>query len=146
MYRKIMVPLDGSPFGECALAHVIDIGTGCQVPIITLFTVLESQNFPDVVNDESTKGLKAEEKAKKYLDETAAKLQKEGLNTEIVIDKGSAAEKILDYVEKNDVDLIIISTHGSSGISRWLTGSTADKVIRHAAIPVLAVSPEGCRI
>ena len=63
-----------------------------------------------------------------------------------VVIQGKVAEGILDYVVKNQVDLIMMSTHGRSGPSRWALGSVADRVIRHSLIPVLIVSPKGCRI
>ena len=54
--------------------------------------------------------------------------------------------KILEYAQNNNIDLIIISTHGRSGISRWAFGSVADKVVRTSTVPVLTVTPTGCRI
>lgn len=149
MYRKILVPLDGSPFAECSLAHVKDIARGCQVPVVTLISIINPlHNFPEVATGEIRRNAEeaSREKAQEYLSMIASNLQKEGLNTEIVIDKGPTAEKILDYINKNGVDLVIMSTHGGSGVSRFLMGGTADKIIRHANVPVLAVAPESCRI
>jgi nucleotide-binding universal stress UspA family protein len=54
-------------------------------------------------------------------------------------------QKILSYAEKNHVDLIVMSTHGRSGLSHFLFGSVAEKVSRHSRVPVLLISPEGCR-
>jgi nucleotide-binding universal stress UspA family protein len=149
MYRKILVPLDGSSFAECSLAHVKEIAKGCQVPVVTLMSIVDTfHNFPDVATGEIRRSEEevSREQAQKYLETIASNLQKDGLNTEIAIDKGPAAEKILDYIEKNGVDLVILSTHGRSGVTRFLMGGTADRIIRHVKVPVLAVSPESCRI
>jgi nucleotide-binding universal stress UspA family protein len=59
--------------------------------------------------------------------------------------KGSAAEEILKYSQDNDVDLIIMSTHGRSGVSRWAMGSVADRVVRTSVAPVLLTTPKECR-
>ena len=70
----------------------------------------------------------------------------EGISARGEVVTGKAADAILDYAEKNNVDLIIMSTHGRSGISRWAFGSVADRVVRHSIAPVLLVAPAGCRI
>jgi nucleotide-binding universal stress UspA family protein len=57
---------------------------------------------------------------------------------------GKVAESIADYATKNGVDLIIIATHGRSGVSRWVWGSVADRVLRSACVPVLMVRAPGC--
>ena len=60
--------------------------------------------------------------------------------------RGSPAEEILDYAQNNQVDLIVMSTYGRYGISRWAFGSVTDKVLRHSIATVLITSPSGCRI
>ncbi|MFC2044869.1 universal stress protein, partial [Chloroflexota bacterium] len=57
---------------------------------------------------------------------------------------GQAADVIADYVTKEKADLVIIATHGRSGISRWVFGSTADRILRSACVPVLMVRAQGC--
>ncbi len=57
---------------------------------------------------------------------------------------GGVAEGIADYATKNDADLIIMATHGRSGISRWVLGSVADRVLRSSCVPVLMVRAPGC--
>jgi nucleotide-binding universal stress UspA family protein len=62
-----------------------------------------------------------------------------------VVQVGWAADAIMGYADQNGVDLIIMSTHGRAGIGRWFMGSVADRVVRHATVPVLTASPAGCR-
>ena len=87
-----------------------------------------------------------EAESQDYLSRTADKLKQEGLAVETAILVGRAADEILGYASQNQVDLIIMSTHGRSGISRWVMGSVADRVLRHSAVPVLIIAPAGCRI
>ncbi len=149
MYNKILVPLDGSSLAECALAHVKTIAHGCNVSDVVLLMVADhvGEGFEDITSDltNATEN-KLREAASAYLSETANKLNKDGIKTETIVKQGNPANEILDYIQKNTVDLVILSTHGRSGISRWLMGSVADKVTRHSSAPVLIVSPEGCRI
>ena len=159
MYKKVLAPLDGSQFSECSLSHIKAIATGCQVPDVILLTVIgepgfsfgeiTSQTQADYVSKQYTEQLeKAREKAEKYITDAAAKLKKEGLDvkTEVVVcDNANVATCILDFARDNKVDLIVMSTHGRSGITRWAFGSVADRIVRSSLVPVLIVTPEGCR-
>ncbi len=155
MYSKVLVPLDGFELAECILDHVRAIVTGCQVPEVVLLTVVEvdekrlpSTTWGGVISAEQRATLAAESiaEAKEYITKAADKLEEEGMFVHTVIIQGEVAEGILDYALENQVDLIMMSTHGRSGPSRWALGSIADRVIRHSPIPVLLVSPKGCRI
>ena len=85
-----------------------------------------------------------------YLTRQSSKLKEAGLNVKTeLLEEGpdqKTPEVILLYARDNDIDLIIISSHGRSGISRWAFGSVADKVVSHSTVPVLTVVPKGCRI
>ena len=149
MYLNILAPLDGSDFAECALAHVSAIATGCSVPNVTLLRVVEplpQQAYAEVSVLMADADKKMEAESQDYLSRTADKLKQEGLAVETAILVGRAADEILGYASQNQVDLIIMSTHGRSGISRWVMGSVADRVLRHSAVPVLIIAPAGCRI
>ena len=149
MYKKILAPLDGSELSECSLEHVKAIVTGCRVPEVVLLRVVEpapAQAYLEVSED-FRRGVeeKTLAEAGDYLSKAAANLKKEGAVAQTAVIGGRAAEEILDYASKNQVDLIVMSTHGRSGISRWVMGSVAEKIMRHSPIPVLMVSPSGCR-
>lgn len=147
-YRKILVPLDGSELSECALEHVRIIASACNVPEVDLLFVVEP--IPAMAATTYATSVAGQEKlivwGKEYLSKVAKSLQKEGITAKGIVLEGKPADAILDYAEKNDVDLIIMSTHGRSGPSRWAFGSVAEKVIRSAAVPIIIVSPKGCRI
>ena len=83
--------------------------------------------------------------AKNYLSEMAGRLKAEGIAVENDMAYGLPADEILNYAEQKQVDLIVMSTHGRSGISRWFSGSVSEKVVRQSLTPVLIVTPRGCR-
>jgi nucleotide-binding universal stress UspA family protein len=145
MYQKILVPLDGSELAECVLPHVKAIAAGCGIGQVVLLKVVEplaAGTAPEVVFEVVQKTvMKA---AEDYLTRIQAKLNKEGLAVETQILTGRPAETISDFAQHNKVDLIAIATHGRSGISRWIFGSVADKLVRSSSAPVLLIRPKGC--
>jgi nucleotide-binding universal stress UspA family protein len=150
MYKKIVAPLDGSELSECSLEHVAALAQGCQIPSVVLLNVVEPlsryTNYAGVSQEtfnETRKKFLAQNK--EYLNKVADRLKKKGINAIPVTVEGRPAEEILDYAEKEKADLIVMSTHGSSGFSRWAFGSVADKVVRHSPVPVLLIAPAGCR-
>ena len=152
MYKKILVPLDGSDLAECALEHVKAIALGCNVPDLVLFRVVEpiytgadavsygAVMYADLINQ-------VEKEAQEYITDVTEKFKRNtGIEAQSVLAHGNAADEILEYSKKNKVDLIIMTTHGRSGISRWLFGNVADKVSHHSTVPVLIIASSGCRI
>ena len=152
MYQKILAPLDGSDLAECVVEHIIAIAVGCHVPTVVLLRVIEPIGPPGYLPREAAETAyrdakeTAEIEAKNYLDHMAERLTKEGVAVETDIVDGLPADEILKYAETEQVDLIAMSTHGRSGVSRWLSGSVAEKVLSHSFIPVLVVVPRSCRI
>lgn len=151
MYRKILVPLDGSENSECILEHVITVATGCHVSDVVLLRVIEP--FPTYymnyrISEEFIRQSQdaAKANAKEYLAKVADNMKKAGMSASTVVLEGKAADAILDYAVKNGVDLIIMSTHGRTGISRWALGSVTDKVIRTSSAPVMVVAPASRRV
>ena len=150
MYQKMLVPLDGSEFSECVLNHVRAIAIGCHVPEVVLLGVAEPISYQVYymigIEDRGRDMQKETEKyVESYLSKAADSLKEDGVAVQTVVVSGRPAEEILDYANKNQVDLIIMSTHGRSGVSRWVVGSVTDKVVRHSVAPVLTISPPGCR-
>jgi nucleotide-binding universal stress UspA family protein len=149
MYEKIMVPLDGSKLAECVLPHVEAFIEGCHVSKVVLVRVVEpAASFysgdypisPDVLKERESD---SQTSAKEYLDQIVNRLKprQTELHSEVLV--GHVADSLTDFSEKNDFDLILIATHGRSGINRWVRGSIADKVLRGANTPVLMVRAPG---
>ncbi len=148
MYRKILVPLDGSKLAECVLPHVIDIAKGCAVTEVVLFRVCEPPvilaDYPPNLRPDWEAHVRQEtahsqQQCRLYLDGAEKKLQEAGLNVKTESGLGNAAELIVDYAVQNQVDLIIMASHGRSGVMRWAYGSTADKILRSSPMPVMIV-------
>jgi nucleotide-binding universal stress UspA family protein len=150
MYNKILVPLDGSEFSEHALEALINIATSPGDIDIILLEVVEPPVTPywggtGAISEAHEVQKQAETSAAAYLSKLASRLKKKKLSVKTAVVAGIPADVILDYANQNSVDLIIMSTHGRSGISRWFFGSVAEKVTRHATIPVLISPPRGSR-
>ena len=153
MYKNILVPLDGSELAECVLPHVESIAGGCGTESVTFIRAVEPFYLsmtadPDAGYTFSAKDwqqmeTEAKNAAKLYLDKLTAKTKYKGIKIKSEVIYGKAADSIADYAEKNGFDLITIATHGRSGVSRWVWGSVADKVLRSASTPVLMVRPPG---
>jgi len=148
MYKKILVPLDGSTLAENSLEHIRAVAQGRLVDKVILFRVVEPIliDVKDYIGAESSR--KAEEKletdAKKYLDKIARDLKKDGIPAESrIIVNGEPATKILETAKEENVDLIIMSTHGKSELLHWVFGSVAHKVLGNSSIPILLVMPRG---
>ena len=148
MYRRIMVPLDGSELAECALPHMEAIARGCQTVDVILLRVVEPVNLPGDYIISQTDRERIEKKhrsvAEDHLEQLTSRLKDRGINVQSEVVAGKVAESIVTYAENNEVDLIIMATHGRSGISRWSLGSVADRVVRLACVPVLMVRAPGC--
>lgn len=151
MYKKIMVPLDGSELAECVIPHVKAIAGGCSDPEILFVRVVQPFRFmgtgevipggEDLVKiDEDSKA-----GAKDYLDGLVSRLEfgPANLQTEVIYDT-RVAESLADYASRKEVDLIVVATHGRSGISRWVWGSVTDRILHSSCVPILMVRAPGC--
>lgn len=149
MYKKILVPLDGSELAECVLPHVESIAKGCGVEIVIFLRVVDNY-IPSptyaYIGESTLKEIEEgnEKAAGEYLDQLVSRVKLDGVEVQKQLTIGRAAESIAEYATKNDVDLIAIATHGRSGISRWAWGSVADRVLRSACVPILMVRAPGC--
>jgi nucleotide-binding universal stress UspA family protein len=150
MYQKIMVPLDGSELAECVLPHVETISKGCGVKEVILVRAIEPLEMPPQTWVAFTENelARIEEGRQSEAEEYLQKMEKQlgeslpGVRYEIL--SGKAAETLADFAGKIGVDLIVIATHGRSGISHWYWGSVAERILRSSCVPVLMVRAPGC--
>jgi len=149
MYRKLLVPLDTSGEAECVFPRVKAAVNAYGIPEVVLFSVIGSTTQPYTLylDEEGAKQAleRVAQNALQYLERANESLGLAQADVTPVVWFGDAAEAILDYSESNDVDLIIMSTHGRSGVSRWLIGSVADKILRSSSVPVLLVPALACK-
>lgn len=142
MYKQLLVPLDGSALAEEALVHARNLAAQFGSEVI-LFRVVVSP-YAIAAPDLILAGYDAADEnfakvAQEYLDGVAAALQAAGLQASSRICEGPVAEAILDHATDAGVDMIVMSTHGRGGLSRWVYGSVADRVLQAAPCPVLLV-------
>ena len=144
MYNKILVPLDGSPLAEQVLPHALALA-GCHGSEVVLLRVARypTNNIPltdadltagvrDCVECEDEEYLRSV--AKKYFAGSNLRVQ-----ADVITGQGPVVNDILDYANDNGIDLIVMSTHGRTGPAHWIMGSTAERVVQSARVPVLLI-------
>jgi nucleotide-binding universal stress UspA family protein len=145
MYRRIVVPLDGSKLAESVLDHVRALAH-CMDSEVILMRVMAYPAYDYLLTDPGMSASLREEmeqEACNYLEPLANTLQDEGIraSADAVIVTGPIADAITEFARDKKADLIAMSTHGRTGPSRWFLGSVADRVVRGAGMPVLLVRP-----
>ena len=139
MYKKILVPLDGSELAKTALGQAEQLAKTFDSEII-LFQVVPF--MPIYGSPELVTPLIVDEKQKeaveKYLANLSGEMKKRGLRVTTTVRTGQqVAGEIIDYAKEVGVDLIVMCSHGRSGISRWVLGSVALKLLTRAETPIL---------
>ena len=139
MFKKIIVPLDGSELAAKILPQVEDVAKSMQAQV-TLFTVgaVDTGFMGDIVPEGLGDYLhQVKIRSEKYLSEIGNALKSKGVLTDwVYVGSGSPAREIITYAETNSYDLIAMATHGK-GEFAWVLGSVAEKVITHAKVPIL---------
>jgi nucleotide-binding universal stress UspA family protein len=134
MFKKILVPLDGSKLAEKILPQVKELVkfSGAEVHLLKVVMSYEIDPKKDKEELEKLAG-----EAQEYLDQVAARLKKKGIQASAIVAYGKDAVQICDYASGKKCNLIAMSTHGRSGLSRWALGSVADKVLQCSSVPVM---------
>jgi len=149
MYKRIAVPLDGSPVAECVIPHIETLATAGKSEV-QLISVVEPIEIPTrgkiALSEDDLKQMhqEMEKNARTYLDEIAGKLEREGIQTRIVILQGKPADSLIEWVHNNSIDLLLIATHGRSGLTKLFWGSIAEKVVHAVNVPVMLVKAGPC--
>jgi nucleotide-binding universal stress UspA family protein len=143
MVSQILVPLDGSPLAEQALSCAVTLARGLSAELVLLRAVLVPSDARKYLNGAVLKEgdllERQDAEADEYLREVADRVRLAGLSVRPIVRHGPAPEAIVDYAEQMDIWLIIMATHGYSGIKRWTHGSVAERVLQAASVPVLMV-------
>jgi len=149
MYEKILIPLDGSKIGEAALPYVEELVSKLSPRVKVELTLLQVVSFlthyavageaatPIFYTEKEMEQIQQE--ARDYLNRVGEGIRSKRVSVEIRVGIGSAADEIIKAADEISVDLIAMSTHGRSGISRWAFGSVTDRVLRGGHKPVLVV-------
>lgn len=140
MYDRILFPTDGSEPATSALGYVRDVATAHDATIHVLHVVDTTQDSVTQTHEEILETLTRE--GERTVVNAASRLGGEGESVVTDVVSGTPHEAIVDYGEAHDVDLVVMPTHGKSGLGRFLLGSVTERVITTSPVPVLAVTPE----
>jgi len=145
MYKKILVPLDGSELAKKALDEAEKLANcfGAEIILFEVVPFMPIYGSPELVTplivDEKQK-----EAAQKYLVNLSEELKKKGFKATAVVRTGQqVAVEIIDFAKESGANLIVMCTHGRSGISRWVLGSVALKILTRAETPILLIRSRG---
>ncbi|MDF1590775.1 MAG: universal stress protein [Desulfobacterales bacterium] len=154
MYKKVLVPLDGSELAECTLSHVKTLLKDGFVGEVTLLNIVKfdvpwaqirSEQHHAIDLDAIRKPLFAE--SRKYLANVESQLVSEGIKVKTEsLEANRPADTITEYAKEKGMDMIIIGTHGYTGLKKLMMGSVASGVLNQSHIPVLLIRPESCQI
>ena len=142
MFKKILVPLDRSTIAEQALTTARALAKrgnaklvllNVSQPEVVLIEPMGSYPIPAMSRDNLEKA------SRDYLKAIAGAPEQIGIETSVVVEWGDPASAIIDVALREEVDLIVMSTHGRSGLQRWVLGSITERVLRHAPVAVLAL-------
>jgi nucleotide-binding universal stress UspA family protein len=143
MYKKILVPLDGSPLAEAVLPHAEALAKSEHAEIIILRVpnapVSEFLSRDPMIAEMIHADM--EKESEEYVHNKVAALEKENIKVTGITKDGPVPDTILAVADETHADMIAMSTHGRTGVSRWLMGSVADKIVHHAHIPVMLIHP-----
>ena len=149
MYKKVLVPLDGSELAECALPHVKNlIKDGAIGKVVLLNVAGVDISWSEIDQGIDIAGIRQKllDTSRQYLADMQSRLRAEGFSVETeLIEANRPAHVIADYAQKNHVDLIVIATHGYTGMKKMLLGSVALKVLHESQVPVLLIRPASCQ-
>jgi len=158
MYSKVMAPLDGSKLAECVLPHVeglIGAQTATRVALVRVVKPYRAHFGDDVDGSFTLVDLTevAEEsvdrehllQATQYLEGIAANLKVKG-EVDCVVLQGKPASALISYTASHEIDMVILATHGRSGISRWVIGSVAERLMHSIEVPTFMIRAPGCHV
>jgi nucleotide-binding universal stress UspA family protein len=149
MYTRIVVPLDGSELAEVALRHANELSrmSGAPLHLVRIVDVMTGRPYGTYLAVEAAgyaEALKVEElESATYLATMKDRLERAGYIATTELRRGPASHEIIQLARTGDV--IVMATHGRGGLRRWLLGSVAEEVVRHAPVPVLLIRADGIR-
>lgn len=142
--EKILVPLDGSPLAEAALATAVDMARASGAPLL-LLRAAQAHTLPGA--DPTEAEVRVVREAETYLDEIEERLATTGVrNVETAVWYGPAALAIVEAARFHQVSMIVMTTHGRTGLGRLIMGSVAESVLHGTTTPILLLRAEGAAV
>jgi nucleotide-binding universal stress UspA family protein len=140
--NKVLVPIDFSDYSKSSLKYAVNFAQHFNASLILVYVVEPVIYPPDFSMGQiaiPTPGLEMDKRASEELDKLAEQDIPSGLKVKKIIKTGKPFVEIIETAAEEDVDIIIIATHGHTGVEHILFGSTAEKVVRKAPCPVLTL-------
>lgn len=138
MYDNILVPTDGSPAATAAIDHAVDLAKTYDATIHALY-VVDASAFASIEAGSEMVIDALEDEGQRAVTEITDAADEADVSTETHVVSGTAYRRILDYIDSENIDLVVMGTHGRSGVERFLLGSVTERVVRTADVPVLTV-------
>lgn len=138
MYDEILVPTDGSPAAEAAIDNAVDLASTYGARIHALY-VVDASAFSTVEAGSEMVVEALEEEGEAAVESVRGAAEAAGVEVEGSVTTGTPYRTIIDYIEDNDIDLVVMGTHGRRGLDRLLLGSVTERVVRSADVPVMTV-------
>ncbi|MGB9987677.1 universal stress protein [Salarchaeum japonicum] len=140
LYDRVLVPTDGSAETRRAVEHAVSLAAEHDATLHAVY-VVNTATFASLGAETTTEGVSdlLADEGEDALDAVAEVASEAGVPVERVLLNGTPSREIVRYAEDNDIDLIVMGTHGRGGIDRLLLGSVAEKVVRSSQVPVLTV-------
>jgi nucleotide-binding universal stress UspA family protein len=140
MYDRILFPTDGSDAAAAAVEHVLDVAAAHDATLHVLVVADTTQDSVVRVGGEVVDALERE--GTRVTEAVADRARERGVDVVTEVLQGEPAATIVDYADAREMDLVVVPTHGRTGIERLLVGSTAARVVRRATVPVLTLRPD----
>jgi len=140
MYSEILLPTDGEPASQAALDHAIELADQYDARLHVLYVVDTAAYASFDAGAETIVGA-LREQGETAVDSTVETAEDAGIETVSTVVSGSPHEEIVEHAASEGVDLIVMGTHGRTGLDRYLLGSVTERVVRTAETPVLTVHP-----
>jgi nucleotide-binding universal stress UspA family protein len=143
LYDRILVPTDGSVASRRAIEHAVDLAAAHGATLHAVY-VVNAGSYASLPTETSWEGVSEmlREEGEAALDDVTEAADGHGVTVERVLLEGSPAREIVRYAEGDDIDLVVMGTHGRGGIDRLLLGSVTERVVRASRVPVLTVQME----
>lgn len=144
MFRHILIPLDGSGLAECAIYWAMAFAQAFGARV-TLLRVLEKvQNAECLQPIDPLEWSMYKREANTYLSELGARFEAEGIKADFMVKEGHPAQRIIEALQEKGIDLMVVSSHGRSGLSGWSAGSVFQKIVLRARISIMIVRAYHC--
>jgi len=141
MYDDILFPTDGSEGADAALTHAMELADTYDATVHVLSVVDSSYLGSSAAEATTFEALR--EAGERAVEETADRVTDRGIETATAVEEGRPYATILDYADAEEIDVIVMGTHGRRGLDRFLLGSVTEKVVRAADVPVVTVRLDG---